>query len=170
VNPAHDRVHFMAAENTKSFLDSLSLRERTDLLERSTTREFKTGDLLILEGSSGDSMLVIDSGTLDVNRGELTLAHVGKGAVVGEMSLLDPSVRSASVIATSKGKAYEFQRETFLAMLEAGEPTSLALLRLLTETVCTRLGKVNKMVQDEVVKPQEEGGFKGLWKRIRSAI
>ena len=160
----------MAPENTKSFLDSLNLRERSELLERSTIREFKTGDLLIVEGSTGDSMLVIDSGKLNVNRGELTLAQGGKGVVAAEMSLLDPSVRSAAGIATSKGKAYEFQRETFLAMLQAGDSTSLALLRLLTETVCTRLGRVNKMVQDEVVKPQKEGGFKGLWNRIRSAL
>jgi CRP-like cAMP-binding protein len=160
----------MANRKNQSFLDSLSDTERSSLLERSSVRAFQSGEILIVEGSVGDSMLVIAKGELDVSRGELNLAHLSDGAVVGEMALLDPAPRSASVIASSSGKAYELERDTFMAMLDAGDPNALALLRLLTNTVCTRLGRVNKMVQDEVVKPEPESGFKGLWKRIRSAL
>lgn len=155
---------------TASFLDSLDAADRSALLKLSTTRSFASGEILILEGSEGSSMLVVGKGSLEVTRGEVTLAKLSKGAVVGEMALLDPAPRSASVVATSKGEAYELSREDFLLLLDEGEPTALTLLRLLTATVCTRLGSVNKMVENEVVKPQEDSGFKGLWSRIRSAL
>ena len=160
----------MAERKQQTFLDSLSDVERSSLLERSTIRRFKAGEILMVEGSIGDSMLVVAKGELDVSRGDINLAHLKSGSVVGEMALLDPAPRSASVIATSAGKAYELERNTFTSMLIAGDPNALALLRLLTETVCDRLGRVNKMVQDEVIKPKSEGGFKGLWNRIRSAL
>jgi CRP-like cAMP-binding protein len=160
----------MADRKKQSFLDSLSDTERSSLLERSEIRAFQSGEILIVEGSVGDSMFVIANGELDVSRGDLKLAHLSDGSVVGEMALLDPAPRSASVVASSSGKAYELERNTFMTMLDAGDPNALALLRLLTGTVCARLGRVNKMVQDEVVKPEPESGFKGLWKRIRSAL
>ena len=153
-----------------SFLEALDESVRNTLLELSTTRSFERGELLILEGSEGDSMLMIGKGALEVTRGDVTLARLDKGAVVGEMALLDPAPRSASVIATSSGKAYELSRETFLSLLDEKDPTALALLQLLTATVCDRLGKVNKMVENEVIKPEPDSGFKGLWKRIRSAL
>ncbi len=155
---------------TASFLDSLDADDRTALLKLSTTRPFASGEILILEGSEGSSMLIIGKGSLEVTRGEVSLAKLSKGSVVGEMALLDPAPRSASVVATSKGEAYELTREDFLSLLGESDPTALALLRLLTGTVCTRLAGVNKMVENEVVKPQEDSGFKGLWNRIRSAL
>jgi len=158
------------SSTSTSFLEALDESVRETLLDLSTTRVFKKGELLIVEGSDGDSMLMIGKGSLEVTRGEVTLASLGNGAVVGEMALLDPAPRSASVIATSSGKAYELSRETFLALLDERDPTSLALLQLLTATVCDRLGKVNKMVEDEVIKPEPQSGFKGLWNRIRSAL
>ena len=158
------------SDQTKSFLEQLDKSDRAALLEQSTARGFKAGELLILEGAAGDSMLMVGKGSVEVTRGDVTLARLGKGAVVGEMALLDPAPRSASVVATTSGTTHELSRETFLALLDDGHPTALALLTLLTATVCGRLGTVNKMVEDEVVKPELESGFKGLWQRIRSKL
>ena len=160
----------MATATRTSFLDSFSDSDRTTLVEACTARDFKSGDILLTEGAAGDSMLVLSVGKAEVVRGEVTLDRVGQGAVIGEMSLLDPAPRSASVIATSSGTAHELPHATFQEMLDAGDPIALTLLSMLTGVVCERLGHVTRLIQAEVIKPEAEGGFKGLWKRIRSAL
>ena len=66
-------------------------------------REVDAGGVLFQEGDPGDSMMIVDEGTLvaTVRRkdgGEHELNRMGQGEVIGEMAFLDTGVRSATVI------------------------------------------------------------------------
>lgn len=63
------------------------------------------GGILLAEGDEGDYALIILSGNVDVRKlsqqGELvSIANVGRGSSLGEMSLIDGERRFASCVAT----------------------------------------------------------------------
>ncbi len=76
---------------------------------------------LCREGEPGDFMLIIESGMVWVYRetpsGEKAdLATVTRGAIFGEMSLVDSGVRSASAVASGSVKAHKIARTDFLLL------------------------------------------------------
>ncbi len=135
------------------------------LLQRSTRREFKKGDVLIREGETGESMLFLDEGEVDVRRGDRSIASLSSGTTIGEMALLDPAPRSATIVATSAGAAFELSRDALWQMLAEGEGAAIKTLQGLTATVCGRLAGVNEMVQEEVIRPRGNV-FTRLWRKV----
>jgi alkyl hydroperoxide reductase subunit AhpC/uncharacterized protein (DUF924 family) len=69
------------------------------------TVTYAAGDTILSEGDAGDSAFLIVSGTVEVRIGAGDRARIlgllGPGEVFGEMSLIDPAPRSATVIAMS---------------------------------------------------------------------
>ena len=62
-------------------------------------RRFAAGEVLMEEGAVEAHLYVIVEGRTRVHRGERTLAELGPGATVGELAVLVPGPRSASVTA-----------------------------------------------------------------------
>ncbi len=69
------------------------------------TRELKKGELLFREGDQSDAMYVIKKGQISVVKtkgaGEVELAELGAGAMIGEMAFFDNKPRSAGARAKS---------------------------------------------------------------------
>jgi CRP/FNR family transcriptional regulator, cyclic AMP receptor protein len=61
--------------------------------------EKKTGEPLIVESEEGDCLYVIARGRVRIEKGGRTVTELGAGEVVGELAVLSPGPRSASVIA-----------------------------------------------------------------------
>jgi CRP-like cAMP-binding protein len=59
------------------------------------------GDVLAHEGASGYTFFVILDGTVDVDRGGTVLKTLGPGDFFGEMAILGPGRRNATVTAAS---------------------------------------------------------------------
>ncbi|MCX8071587.1 MAG: ATP-binding protein [Candidatus Binatia bacterium] len=93
------------------------------------------GEILFEYGSPGGSLFVILDGQLEVARGERPIAVVGKNEYVGELALLDPGVRSASVRAICSTRLLEIPQSVFEQYLRR-EPESLAAMM---RTVARRL-------------------------------
>ncbi len=70
-----------------------------DVAERAREVELAAGETLFREGELGTTMYLITRGRLRVERDGQTLAELGDGEVVGEMSAVDPEARSATVLA-----------------------------------------------------------------------
>lgn len=143
----------------------LTSEEASALLKPAKKRSYSSGDILMEEGAQGSSMIIIDSGRVEVRRDGMTLASLDAGATIGEMALLDPAPRSATVVATARTVAYELEREALWGLLATGDEAAIKALQGLTAVVCHRLGDVNQMVQDEVIRPRGNV-FSRLWKRV----
>ena len=95
------------------------------------------GDLLIREGDPGDAMFVVVSGELEVTKRagatEQPLAHVGPGAIQGEIAALQGTERQASVRAVTDVEVLRIPREGLLALLDSGPDAALALVRTVLE-------------------------------------
>ena len=150
-------------------LDQLQPEERAALLASAVKKSFVTGDFLMREGTEGNSMIVLERGSVEVRRGKKTIATLTSGAAVGEMALLDPAPRSASVVAKADGLCWELGHDQFLRLVMDGDPAGLRALQILTATVCSRLQDVNQLVQEAVVKPPKENLWGRIWKSVSQA-
>jgi CRP-like cAMP-binding protein len=152
-------------DTTSAFLAALDADERTRLLAGAETRHFKAGDSLLVLGCEGSSMFFIQEGQVVVSRGQADLAVLGAGAAIGEMALLDPAPRSATVRAKGDVVAIELDRATVWGMLADGDSAAVKVLQAITATVCERLEDVNVKVQEEVVRPRGN-----VFKRLFSSV
>lgn len=71
------------------------------------------GETLIREGEYGDCMYIIVDGQVRVHRGEQTILTLGPGKSVGELAVLDPEPRSASVTAVVDTHLFRIERDAF---------------------------------------------------------
>lgn len=67
-------------------------------------KQVSEGTEVIGEGEFSRALLAIEEGTASVTRGGEELAQLGPGDVFGEAGMLDDSMRSATVTATSELK------------------------------------------------------------------
>jgi CRP/FNR family cyclic AMP-dependent transcriptional regulator len=116
--------------------EGLSEAELADLSGALRRTHLRQGANLIGVEQPGEVVYVIASGTLRVQvEGEdgslVILGFLGTGDVVGEMSVLDLAVRSASVVATEDCTVLWLDRPTFLVSLERMPRLALNLLRSL---------------------------------------
>lgn len=102
---------------------SLSEEELELLAENVTTTRYRPADIIIREGESGDSLLVIINGLVDVIRKHPgsragNVSRLGLGQCVGEMSLLTGKARSATVQAVTDCEIVEIPKESVNLLVE----------------------------------------------------
>lgn len=72
---------------------------------------------MIKQGDYGDCMFVIVHGSVKVHRGDEVLARLGARDLVGEMSVLDPEPRSASVTTIEATRLLRIDRDDFFDLM-----------------------------------------------------
>jgi CRP-like cAMP-binding protein len=130
------------------------------------------GHRAISEGEDGDEIYVIKSGTVSVQKrtaqGEpYTVVELSADMNIffGEIALLDPDKRSATVVCVTDCQFYVLAREKFLAYGDRNPATALAVTRELSRILCNRLRKANSDIItlfDALVEEVEQaGGIEG---------
>ncbi|MFM2197993.1 MAG: hypothetical protein RLZZ505_1425 [Verrucomicrobiota bacterium] len=72
-----------------------------DLFKHETeTTDLDTGETLFSEGEKGDCMFALLEGAVEVRVGGKTVEQSTRGALLGEMALIDGTPRAATVVAT----------------------------------------------------------------------
>jgi CRP-like cAMP-binding protein len=80
--------------------------------------DFAAGDVLMKEGEIGHEFFVIVDGEVGVTSDGNTLAKLGPGSYVGEMALLDPGPRTATVTALRDTQAVLIASREFYAAVD----------------------------------------------------
>jgi CRP/FNR family cyclic AMP-dependent transcriptional regulator len=81
-----------------------------------TEKRFVEGDVLIEEGELPTDIYLLERGTVDVTHEDQLIATLGPGDIVGEIALLDPQRRTATVTATSSVRAVALSVDDFASM------------------------------------------------------
>lgn len=106
-----------------------------DIAERLDEIEVDAGHRLITEGEMGDTLFIIIEGRFRVTRGGRELAELGSGGVFGELALLDPEPRSASVEALAPSRLFVLGHEHIDDLIAGNVDIAMGFMRML----CRRL-------------------------------
>jgi CRP/FNR family transcriptional regulator, cyclic AMP receptor protein len=109
---------------------------------------FQDGHRLFAQGDAGDAAYIIIDGTAEVkintDGGEITVASLGKGDVVGEIAILCDVPRTASVDARTKVVALKITKELFFRLVSEFPQISIEIMRELA----ARLERTNTQLRE----------------------
>jgi CRP/FNR family cyclic AMP-dependent transcriptional regulator len=110
-------------------------------------REYRAGDVLFLEGDTGEEMYVIQSGAVQVSKRigdeERPLATLGRGEFLGEMAILNSKPRTASAIVIEDAKCLVIDAKTLEMMMTKSPEIAMRLVKKLAK----RLDAADALVQ-----------------------
>jgi CRP/FNR family transcriptional regulator len=121
-----------------------------DQLDRVTRageiESYNPGETIVVDGSLGDALFLILSGQCAVHRNQQTFATLTSGEFFGEMSLVEPAPRSASVTAMSATFLFRLPHDALRELLTS-DPTSASILLVqVVKTLSDRLRRANQML------------------------
>lgn len=116
------------------------------------TQEFRAGDFVFREGDLGVDAYIVESGALEIRKAApgnpegLVPGVLERGAVFGEMALVDDSPRMACAICTEDTILRVIPVDVFETKLQKTDPFIRGLIRVLV-----RNARANASVSDEAV-------------------
>src|SRR5579859_8113375 len=128
---------------------SLPEADLEELYQRAEPMTLRPGELLIEEGAPGDALFVLIDGELQVTKRsgaqDVKVDVRLPGSVIGEMSLLDNSPRSASVRSLTECHLLRLSKEAFERTLSTSPSAALATLH----TVVARLRQNDALLHEK---------------------
>lgn len=117
-----------------SVLAACSQTELAELLSSSSVHNMKAGETILRQGDEGDSAVVLLAGIARVsmiapNGQEIVLDYAERGAMLGEIALLDGQPRTASATARYAGRYLRIGRAAFERLIENRPKVALRMLR-----------------------------------------
>jgi HEAT repeat protein len=106
--------------------------------------DLKAGQTIFEIGELGDCMYIIVDGKVRVHSGERTLNYLGQGEVFGEMALLDPEPRMASVTAVEDTQLLRLDQEPFYELMDDRIEVVRGIIRVLTGHLRARVKDLNE--------------------------
>ena len=120
------------------FVQALSEPAKKVLIERAQFVDYGPGQAVVRQGEQGDTLYLVASGEVSVRvrveGGEKEVARLGRGGLLGEMSVLTGDPRSATVVSLGDAVLLRVDREAFQRILSA-EPE---LAQKLAEVIARR--------------------------------
>lgn len=101
------------------------------------------GETVIQAGGTGENMFVIQSGEAEILNDGVVLDVVGPGGVVGEMALVDGSLRSATVRARTRLRLMPISKPDFEMLIRSHPEFGLYVMKVMSlrlRLMNTRLG------------------------------
>ncbi len=107
---------------------------------------YNAGEPIVTDGSLGDALFLILSGQVAVHRGPQTFATLAGGDFFGEMSLVEPAPRSASVSAMSATFLFRLPHDQLRDLITEQPEAASVLLVQVVKTLSDRLRRANQML------------------------
>ena len=127
-----------------------------ELLEEEGPAE---GETIFNKGDLGDSLYVIVEGKVRVHDGHRLLNYLGERDVFGEMALLDPEPRLASVTAVEPTRLFRLAQAPFFELIADHPEVATGIIRVLTGHLRNRVRDIAKL--DARVKELERAFTQG---------
>jgi CRP/FNR family cyclic AMP-dependent transcriptional regulator len=105
---------------------------------------YPAGAVIIMEGKEGSHMYVVMKGETDISLKGRVIATASQGDIVGEMALINPAIRSATVTATSDCTLAVIDQASFQSLLRHVPDFSMHVMNVLAD----RLKNAYEMIGD----------------------
>jgi CRP-like cAMP-binding protein len=99
----------------------------------------EAGGVVFRKGEHGDSLYIINEGRVTVHDGEHIYDRLAANDVFGEMALLDPAPRSATVTAEETTHLLRLEQEPFFELLAEHAEIGKQILQLLSRRIRQQL-------------------------------
>lgn len=113
-----------------------------DLLEQVDAAE---GEKVFSQGDYGDGMYIIIDGKVRVDDGERLLNYLGERQVFGEMALLDPEPRLASVTAVEPTRMFRLEQAPFYELISERPEIATGIIHVLTQHLRNRVRDIAQL-------------------------
>ncbi|HEY2865031.1 MAG TPA: SulP family inorganic anion transporter [Casimicrobiaceae bacterium] len=109
------------------------------------------GRTVFSEGETGKELFIITRGTASAylrqaHGADIRLATFSSGTIFGELAILDPGPRSASVVADTELVCYALSDEKFVALSAEAPDAAIKLLANLSRELSRRLRQANRTI------------------------
>jgi hypothetical protein len=118
------------------------LADVAELLEEVEVLE---GECIFAEGEPGDNMYIIVDGRVRVHTADRFLNHLGESDVFGEMALLDPAPRVASVTAEDPTRLLRLDQAPFYQLMSERPEIATGIIRVLTRHLRKRVQDLSQL-------------------------
>ena len=123
-----EKVMFLKGIDLFSALSAEDLAEIAAISEEVTRDE---GDVILTEGEHGDVLYFVLEGRVRVKKGSKIIAELGAREIFGEMALLDPGPRSATVEAVSDVILLSIGRDDFDDIMRERPEVPIGVMKVL---------------------------------------
>ena len=119
----------------------------------------KPGEFIFREGETANYAYVVEQGEVEIFKasaeGDLTLASISKGAIIGEMALIDGLPRSASAVSKTDAILTEVNSHTFIQYIRGNPNAAVNIMKRLSGLLREANQKLTRISQTE--DDQKEG-------------
>jgi len=155
-------MQLIELEKCRIFAD-LAAEDVDVIVATCENRILLTGEELFSEGESGDSLWIIRSGRVDVYkniRGDIdrNLASMGPGDVIGDMSFIDQSRRSAGARTVEPSEFLVLTRSAFLSVQKERPEIAAGFYRNLSVILAARMRATTELYRESVAFSIEATG------------
>ena len=136
-------------------LEYLTKNDQALLQQKARLQTYAAGDVIIAEGNLGGPVIMIESGSAWVERGGARLAKLAAGDVCGEMSFLEATHASASVVAAEPTDVYAIPAAELQSTFESFPHLGARFYRSVAVTLSRRLRETSRRLaaaKDESAK------------------
>jgi len=93
------------------------------------------GETLFKAGDAPDGMFVLLEGALSVQVGGQVVEHATRGAIIGEMALIDQSPRGATVVATEAASLAKLDERRFQRLIQQNPFFATHVMKTLADRI-----------------------------------
>jgi CRP-like cAMP-binding protein len=107
-----------------------------DLFSRETDPvRLSAGETLFREGDAADSMFVVLDGALNIMVGDKVVEVARRGAVIGEMALIDHSPRGATLVAHEASTLAKIDERRFQRLIQQNPFFATHVMKVLADRI-----------------------------------
>jgi CRP/FNR family cyclic AMP-dependent transcriptional regulator len=135
------------------FFGGLSDASLDLLISMLVERRFDVGASIVAEGEPGRSMYIVHSGELVVSKSAesgrvIRMSRLGPGDFFGEMTLIEPQNRSATVVSETSTVLYELTARNLYAYYKADIHAYVMVMQNINRELCRRLRRADNRIAE----------------------
>ena len=116
-------------------------------------KTYEDGEVIIREGETGDCLYVVQEGEVEVyterDGAAVTLAVRAEGDLLGEMSIFERQVRSASVRARGRARVLTLDKNNFLRRINEDPSLAFRIVQTMSRRIRELSAEVARLKRGE---------------------
>jgi CRP-like cAMP-binding protein len=129
---------------------SFSPEELDKLIAACVEKKVIKNEILFKEGEIGEILYIVADGNIKISKlghlGEIVIAYINPGEIVGEMAIIDRSMRSATAIAVTDSVLFGLNNGALENLKKENPNVAIKFLEILLKILSERLRQTTRKI------------------------